>query len=85
MVLAVAEHCLEWHRWRAHAHEWSWQWLFPRGALTSGRSLNGGMAARGGFTDSAGSQGMLISGAGGQNLVMNGIGGGRMLMMVLAW
>ena len=26
MVLAVAEHCPEWHRW-PHAHGWSWRWL----------------------------------------------------------
>ena len=38
-VLAVAEHCHGWHRLRAQAHEWSLQWLFPRGALMSGRSL----------------------------------------------
>ena len=33
MVLAVAEHGHEWHRWWAHAHELSWQWLFPRGTM----------------------------------------------------
>jgi hypothetical protein len=45
MVLAVAGHGHGWHRWRAHAPEWSWQWLFPRGAMMSGRSLGYGMNA----------------------------------------
>ena len=45
MVLAVAGHGHKWHRWRAHAPEWSWQWLFPRGAMMSVRSLGYGMNA----------------------------------------
>ena len=38
MVLAVAAHGHDWHRWRAHAPEWSWQWLFPSGGMMGGRS-----------------------------------------------
>ena len=51
MVLAVAAHGHDWHRWRAHAPEWSWQWLFPSGGMMGGRGGAGGNQNAGGNND----------------------------------